>query len=123
MIFVTKVSVILITRILRSRSACFLFNLTYLYQDTRILNNNIIYKSRQPLMSVNYKQGINGVCKAVFVFVAHRLHRCHSKRRQHCQNHTVPRSIPIGDQASAAEKNGVRRGVVETITHRCTETE
>lgn len=74
-------------------------------------------------MSVNYKQGINGVCKAVFVFVAHRLHRCHSKRRQHCQNHTVPRSIPIGDQASAAEKKRVRRGVVETITHRCTETE
>jgi len=60
-------------------------------------------------MSVNYKQGVNGVSEAIFVFVARRLQSCHSKRSQVCFSniveiiYTVPRSIPIGDRVSAAE--------------------
>jgi len=40
-------------------------------------------------MSVNYKQGVNGVGEAVFVFAAHRLQRCHSKAGTCCHGNIV----------------------------------
>jgi len=58
---VTKVSVTYHENIMDARSACLL------YRDTRLLKNNIIYKGRQPLMSVIYKEGVsvNGVANRI----------------------------------------------------------